>query len=175
MIAYLPSQWSGEFLHNVRGSRVRRFRMVDMCKGIQKDWLQGTSIILVVGLHMIGIEDIVLKQQGDIYLHFSNHRIPLFILFFSSHTFFLSFSRIFFLFSEPFHRTLSIKHRYENLQSGSLNFWSPSRGQRSLGRPAPRGVGRPAWGFPRLDSVRLSSTPSFLHPKIMFYTNHAQK
>ena len=34
-------------------------------------------------------------------------------LFFSSHTFFffLSFSRIFFLFSEPFHRTLSIKHR----------------------------------------------------------------
>ena len=88
MSAYLPSQWSWEFLHNVRGSRIRRFRMVDMCKGIQKDWLQGTSIVLVVELHMVGIEDIVLEQQGDISLHFSNHRIPSFILFFSSHTFF---------------------------------------------------------------------------------------
>src|SRR6185369_12721787 len=88
---------------------------------------------------MVGIEDIVLKQQGDISLHFSNHRIPSFILFFSSYFFFFSFSRIFLLFSKPFHRTLSIKHRYANLQSGSLNFWSPSRGQRSLGRP---------WAFP---------------------------
>jgi len=171
MIAYLPSQWSWEFLHNVKGSRVRRFRMVDMCKGIQKDWLQGTSIVLVVGLHMVGIEDIVLKQQGDISLHFSNHRIPSFILFFSSYFFsFLSFSRIFLLFSEPFHRTLSIKHRYANLQSGSLNFWSPSRGQRGLGQPAGLGLrpaGRPG-AFPALLwSVFLVLLPFFI-PKLCF-------
>ena len=69
MVAYLPSQWSWEFLHNVKGSRVRRFRMVDMCKGIQKDWLQGTSVVLVVGLHMVGIEDIV--QTTRWYLIYS--------------------------------------------------------------------------------------------------------
>ena len=124
MIAYLPSQWSWEFLHNVRGSMVRRFTMVDMCKGIQKDWLQGTSIVLVVGLHMLELR-ILFKQQCDISLHFSNHRIPSFILFFSSYYFFsfLSFSRIFLLFSEHFYRILSIKHRYTNLQSGSKTPW----------------------------------------------------
>src|SRR6185312_13063236 len=104
---------------------------------------------------MVGIEDIVLKQQGDISLHFSNHRIPSFILFFSS----LSFSRIFFLKSPKW----------------LPEFLEPKprpKGPRPAGS---RGVGRPAWGFPSSASVHLSSTPSFLHPKIMFYTNHAQK
>jgi hypothetical protein len=32
----------------------RRFRMVDMCKGKRKLWLQGTDDVLVVGLHMVG-------------------------------------------------------------------------------------------------------------------------
>jgi hypothetical protein len=33
---------------------MRRFRMVDMCKGKTKSWLQGTDDVLVVGLHMVG-------------------------------------------------------------------------------------------------------------------------
>jgi hypothetical protein len=35
-------------------SRMRRFRMVDMCKGKRKLWLRGTNDVLVVGLHMVG-------------------------------------------------------------------------------------------------------------------------
>jgi hypothetical protein len=35
---------------------MRRFRMVDMCKGKRKWWLRGTDDILVVGLHMVGKE-----------------------------------------------------------------------------------------------------------------------
>jgi hypothetical protein len=35
-------------------SRMRRFRMVDMCKGKRKLWLQGTDDVLIVGLHMVG-------------------------------------------------------------------------------------------------------------------------
>jgi hypothetical protein len=35
-------------------SRMRRFRMVDMCKGKRKLWLWGTDDVLVVGLHMVG-------------------------------------------------------------------------------------------------------------------------
>jgi hypothetical protein len=35
-------------------SRMRRFRMVDMCKGKRKIWLRGTDDVLVVGLHMVG-------------------------------------------------------------------------------------------------------------------------
>jgi hypothetical protein len=35
-------------------SRMRRFRMVDMCKGKRKLWLQGTDEVLVVRLHMVG-------------------------------------------------------------------------------------------------------------------------
>jgi hypothetical protein len=34
-------------------SRMRRFRMVDMCKGKRKLWLRGTDDVLVVGLHMV--------------------------------------------------------------------------------------------------------------------------
>jgi hypothetical protein len=34
---------------------MRRFRMVDMCKGKRKLWLQGTDDVLVVGLHIVGI------------------------------------------------------------------------------------------------------------------------
>jgi hypothetical protein len=33
---------------------MRRFRMVDMCKGKRKLWLQGTDDVLVVGLHVVG-------------------------------------------------------------------------------------------------------------------------
>jgi hypothetical protein len=33
---------------------MRRFRMVDMCKGKRKLWLRGTDDVLVVGLHMVG-------------------------------------------------------------------------------------------------------------------------
>jgi hypothetical protein len=33
---------------------MRRYRMVDMCKGKRKLWLQGTDDVLVVGLHMVG-------------------------------------------------------------------------------------------------------------------------
>jgi hypothetical protein len=35
-------------------SRMRRFRMVDRCKGKRKLWLQGTDDVVVVGLHMVG-------------------------------------------------------------------------------------------------------------------------
>jgi hypothetical protein len=35
-------------------SRMRRFSMVDMCKGKRKLWLRGTDDVLVVGLHMVG-------------------------------------------------------------------------------------------------------------------------
>jgi hypothetical protein len=35
-------------------SRMRRFRMMDMCKGKRKLWLRGTDDVLVVGLHMVG-------------------------------------------------------------------------------------------------------------------------
>jgi hypothetical protein len=35
-------------------SRIRRFRIVDMCKGKRKLWLRGTDDVLVVGLHMVG-------------------------------------------------------------------------------------------------------------------------
>jgi hypothetical protein len=35
-------------------SRMRRFRMVDMCKGERKLWLPSTDDVLVVGLHMVG-------------------------------------------------------------------------------------------------------------------------
>jgi hypothetical protein len=34
-------------------SRMRRYRMVDMCKA-KKIWLRGTDDILIVGLHMVG-------------------------------------------------------------------------------------------------------------------------
>jgi hypothetical protein len=34
-------------------SRMRRFRMVYMCKGKRKLWLRGTDDVLVVGLHMV--------------------------------------------------------------------------------------------------------------------------
>jgi hypothetical protein len=33
---------------------MRRFRMVDMCKGKKKLWLRGTDDVLIVGLHMVG-------------------------------------------------------------------------------------------------------------------------
>jgi hypothetical protein len=33
---------------------MRRFRMVDKCKGKRKLWLWGTDDVLVVGLHMVG-------------------------------------------------------------------------------------------------------------------------
>jgi hypothetical protein len=35
-------------------SRMRRFRIVNMCKGKRKLWLRGTDDVLVVGLHMVG-------------------------------------------------------------------------------------------------------------------------
>jgi hypothetical protein len=37
-------------------SRMRRYRMVDMCKGKRKTRLRGTDDVLVVGLHMVGKE-----------------------------------------------------------------------------------------------------------------------
>jgi formate-dependent nitrite reductase membrane component NrfD len=33
---------------------MRRFRMVDMCKGKRKLWLRGTNDVLLVVLHMVG-------------------------------------------------------------------------------------------------------------------------
>jgi hypothetical protein len=35
-------------------SRIRRYRVVDMCKGKKKLRLRGTDDVLVVGLHMVG-------------------------------------------------------------------------------------------------------------------------
>jgi hypothetical protein len=35
-------------------SRIRRYRMVDMCKGKRKISLRGTDDVLIVGLHMVG-------------------------------------------------------------------------------------------------------------------------
>jgi hypothetical protein len=35
-------------------SRMRRFRMVDICKGKRKLWLRGTDDVIIVGFHMVG-------------------------------------------------------------------------------------------------------------------------
>jgi hypothetical protein len=35
-------------------SRMRRYRIMDMCKGKRKLWLRGTNDVLVVELHMVG-------------------------------------------------------------------------------------------------------------------------
>ena len=70
-------------------------------------YLPSTSIVLVVGLHMVGIEDIVLKQQGDISLHFSNFTIPSFI-FFLLFSYFFSFLFLFLFFLFFFRNFLSL-------------------------------------------------------------------
>jgi hypothetical protein len=45
-------------------SRMRRFRMVDMCKGKRKIWLRGTDDVLVVVLHMVGKRTKVLSLNN---------------------------------------------------------------------------------------------------------------
>jgi hypothetical protein len=90
-------------------SRMRRFRMVDMCKGKRKLWIQGTDDVLVVGLHMVGKEwKFHLSTTWHPSLHFFFFSFTWFIplislllpLLFSFFLLFLSFfrSHIFFLF-----------------------------------------------------------------------------
>jgi hypothetical protein len=83
-------------------SKMRRFRMVDMCKGKRKSWLRGTDDILVVRLHMVGKRVRVLSLNNvtsflALYFLFNlihpSHILldtPLFS--FSSFSFILSFS-----------------------------------------------------------------------------------
>jgi hypothetical protein len=54
MIVYLCKPMIMRINPFVGISRMRRFRMVDMCKGKRKLWLRGTDDVLVVGLHMVG-------------------------------------------------------------------------------------------------------------------------
>ena len=89
----------------------------------------------------------------SLHLFFSSLLIY-FFLFFLSPEFSFSFPNL-------FHRTLSIKHRYTNLQSGSLNFWSPSRGQRGLGRPARLGLSQVGFG-PSFQYSFLSSSQNYV-------------
>jgi hypothetical protein len=98
---------------------MRRFKMVDMCKGKRKLWLQGTDDVLVVGLHMVG-KRVKVSSLNNVtsflalcFFSFFTWFIPLisllpllfspsllFLSFFHSHIFlFLYFSIIFFLFS----------------------------------------------------------------------------
>jgi hypothetical protein len=102
-------------------SRMRRFRMVDMCMGKRKLWLQGTDDILVVGLHMVGKRVKVLSLNNltsflALYFFFSfTWFIPLisllpllfslFILllsFFHTHIFFSFFTFLYFFLSFPY-------------------------------------------------------------------------
>jgi hypothetical protein len=54
MIVYLPKTMIMRINAYVGISRMRRFRMVDTCKGKRNFWLRGTDDVLVVGLHMVG-------------------------------------------------------------------------------------------------------------------------
>jgi hypothetical protein len=85
-------------------SRMRRFWMVDMCKGKRKLWLRGTDDVLIVGLHMIGKRVKVLSLNNVtsfLALLFFFHLIHPSHIFFATPLFsFSSFSfiLIFFLF-----------------------------------------------------------------------------
>jgi hypothetical protein len=54
MVVYLSKPMIKRINTYVGISRMRRFRMMDMCKGKWKLWLRGTDDVLVVGLHMVG-------------------------------------------------------------------------------------------------------------------------
>jgi hypothetical protein len=54
MIVYLSKPMIMRINPFVGISRMRRFRMVDTCKGKRKLWLRGTDDVLFVGLHMVG-------------------------------------------------------------------------------------------------------------------------
>jgi hypothetical protein len=101
---------------------MRRFRMVDMCKGKRKLWLRGTDDVLIIGLHMVG-KRVKVSSINNVtsflallffffYVIHPSHILlatPLFS--FSSFSFILSFSYfslpllfyIFFLSFFPFH------------------------------------------------------------------------
>jgi hypothetical protein len=115
MVVYLSKPMIMRINQFVGISRMRRFRMVDMCKGKRKLWLRGTDDGLVVGLHMVGKKsESFVSQQRDILpctFYFSFTRfIPLisfltllfslsllFLSFFHSHIF--SLSLLFYIFS----------------------------------------------------------------------------
>jgi hypothetical protein len=90
-------------------SRMRRFRMVDMCKGKRKLWLRGTDDVLAVGLHMVG-KRVKVSSLNNVtsflallfffHLFHPSHNFlatPLFS--FSSFSFILSFSYFFSFFT----------------------------------------------------------------------------
>jgi hypothetical protein len=54
MVVYLSKPMMMRIKPYVGISRIRRYRMVDMCKGKRKIRLRGTDDVLVVGLHMVG-------------------------------------------------------------------------------------------------------------------------
>jgi hypothetical protein len=101
---------------------MRRFRIVDMCKGKRKLWLQGTDDVLFVRLHMVGKRVKVSSLNNAtsfLTLYFSFLSLDsslsylycyllfspfLFHSFFHSHifSFFLYFSTFFSFFSFPY-------------------------------------------------------------------------
>jgi hypothetical protein len=102
MIVYLSKPLIMRINPFVGISRMRRFRMVDMCKGKRKSWVRGTDDVLVVGLHMVG-KRVKVSSLNNVTsflaLYFFFHLIhpshillatPLFS--FSSFSFILSFS-----------------------------------------------------------------------------------
>jgi hypothetical protein len=87
-------------------SRMRKFRMVDMCKGKRKLWLRGTDDVLVVRLHMVG-KRVKVSSLSNVTSFIALYFFLFFYLIHPSHIFiasplffffFFSFSYIFFSF-----------------------------------------------------------------------------
>jgi hypothetical protein len=88
-------------------SRIRRYRMVDICKGKRKIWLRGTDDVLVVGLHMVGKKMKVSSLNNVTFflaLYFFFHLIhPSHIFFATPLLYFSSFSFSITLFHSHIH------------------------------------------------------------------------
>jgi hypothetical protein len=114
-------------------SRMRRFRMVDMCKGERKLWLPSTDDVLVVGLHMVGKRMKVssLNNVTSFFtllffffhlIHPSHIFLATLLFSFSSFSFILSFSYFFLTFLYFFF--LSFPYSYFSLYFPSIDNFS---------------------------------------------------
>jgi hypothetical protein len=128
MVVYLSKPMIMRINPFIGISRMRRFRMVDMCKGKRNLWLWGTDDVLVIGLHMVGkrvkvssLNNVtsflalyffsftwfiplisflpLLFSVSLLFLSFFHSHFFLFLYFFIFFSFFLSFFSILILFS----------------------------------------------------------------------------
>ena len=108
MVVYLSSQWSWEFLHNVRGQWMRRFRMVDMCKGIQK-MIDFKAQVLPSPSDCTWLESTI--KEWIFYISFNPFTYSCILIYFYSFSFLLShfFLSLFFL---PLHAFISTWHTF---------------------------------------------------------------